>query len=86
VAAKPGEGGARAQVQQPGEWSLALWTHPARPDGILYHSRHDDDEFCAAPFDRAADAIGHPRSERLLSSTLLRGLLTRYRVSLDPRG
>jgi len=68
------------------EWSLALWAHPAQPDGILYNSRHDDDELCAALFDRASEAIGHVRSERLLSSLLLRGLLTRYRVRFDPRG
>lgn len=79
VAHGPAYGLARA-------WSLALWTHPARPDGILYHSRHDDDELCAALFDRASDAIGHVRSERLLSSPILRGLLARYLVRLDPRG
>jgi hypothetical protein len=67
-------------------WSLALWSHPARPDGILYTSRHDDGERCAALFDRAADAIAHERSERLLSSALLPGFLSRYRVSFDPRG
>jgi len=67
-------------------WSLALWSHPAQPDGILYHSRHDDVELCAALFDRVSDDVGHLRSERLLSSPLLRGFLTRYRVILDPRG
>jgi len=67
-------------------WSLALWAHPAHPDGILYNSRHDDDELCAALFDRASEAIGHVRSERLLSSPVLRGLLTRYQVRFDPRG
>jgi hypothetical protein len=67
-------------------WSLALWSHPSRPDGILYSSRHDDDEICLAVFDRASDAIHPERSERLLSSPSLPRLLLRYRVSFDPRG
>ena len=67
-------------------WPVALWSHPAHPDGILYTSRHDDGELCAVLFDRAADAIAHDRSERLLSSPLLRDLFSRYRVRFDPRG
>jgi hypothetical protein len=67
-------------------WSVALWSHPARPDGILYTSRHDNGELCAALFDRASDAVGHDRSERVLSSPVLRGLLSRYALRFDPRG
>jgi hypothetical protein len=67
------------------EWSLALWSHAARVDGILYKSRHDD-EVCAAFFDRAEDAVALASTERLLSSRLLPPLLSRYRVSFDLRG
>lgn len=66
-------------------WSLAIWSHPSAPDGILYKSRHDDDELCLALFDRASNAIYHERSERVLSGVLLPRLLWRYRVSFDPR-
>jgi hypothetical protein len=55
-------------------------------DGILYKSRHDDDEVCAAIFDRAEDALAIASTERMLSSRLLPPLLSRYRVSFDPRG
>lgn len=34
------------------DWSLALWKHPQRPDGILYRTRHDPDKKAAAFFDR----------------------------------
>jgi hypothetical protein len=67
-------------------WSLALWSHPSRPDGILYTSRHDDEEVCLALFDRASGEIYPERSERLLSSSLLHRLNSRYRVRIDPRG
>ena len=38
-------------------WALALWRHPARPDGLLYRSRLDPSRYCAAVYDRAADAL-----------------------------
>ncbi|EKX56457.1 hypothetical protein D516_2969 [Rhodobacter sp. AKP1] len=41
----------------PQAWSKALHDHPARFDGILYRSRHDDDELCLALFDRAEPDI-----------------------------
>ncbi|MGP3699438.1 RES family NAD+ phosphorylase [Rhodobacter sp. NSM] len=41
----------------PQAWSKVLHDHPARFDGILYRSRHDDDELCLALFDRAEPDI-----------------------------
>lgn len=38
-------------------WSLALWSHPSAPDGILYHSRRDPDGTVLAIFDRAGGKI-----------------------------
>ncbi len=35
-----------------GLWADALFDHPARPDGILYASRHDPSLTCLALFDR----------------------------------
>lgn len=34
------------------QWSLALFLHPAAPDGILYPARHDPSLRAAAVFDR----------------------------------
>lgn len=69
-----------------GQWSLAVWSHPSRPDGILYRSRHDDDELCVALFDRDPDALRLDGTGRLYDSPLLPSLLRRYRVSFDPVG
>jgi hypothetical protein len=33
-------------------WSLALWKHPQKPDGILYRLRHDPDKKAVALFNR----------------------------------
>ncbi|UCH95239.1 MAG: RES family NAD+ phosphorylase [Candidatus Aminicenantes bacterium] len=33
-------------------WSLALWKHPRRPEGILYRTRHDPGKKAVALFDR----------------------------------
>ena len=38
-------------------WSLALWEHPQRPDGIYWRSRFDDDRFAVALFDRAGAGV-----------------------------
>ena len=38
-------------------WALALWSHPAAPDGLLYRARHDPSRTAVAIFDRAGDAL-----------------------------
>lgn len=38
-------------------WALALWRHPARPDGLFYRARHDPSRFSVALFDRVAPAL-----------------------------
>ncbi len=38
-------------------WSLALWSHPSAPDGILYRSRRDPDDTSLAIFDRAGEKV-----------------------------
>jgi len=43
-------------------WSLALWSHPDEPDGLLYRSRHDPSRLCVALYNRAADAVAKVRS------------------------
>lgn len=56
-------------------WSLALWSHPTAPDGILYHSCRDPDDTALAIFDRAGgktrvDPLGglkEPRHRELLA-------------------
>ncbi len=67
-------------------WSLALWSHPSRPEGILYKSRHDDDELCLALFDREPSRLRVEDRGPLIGTTLLTALLRRYRVSLDESG
>jgi hypothetical protein len=68
-------------------WSLALWSHPQRPDGILYTSRHDDVEPCLALFgDRCADALEEGERQPLLRAKILPALLRRYRLGFDPSG
>ncbi|HYH81466.1 MAG TPA: RES family NAD+ phosphorylase [Longimicrobium sp.] len=67
-------------------WSLALSAHPSRPDGILYKSRHDDDELCLALFDRGPGQLRVEATAPLVGTPLLTSLLRRYRVSLDESG
>lgn len=38
-------------------WSKALHDHPARPDGLYYRARHDDDEYAVALFDRVQGCL-----------------------------
>ena len=37
--------------------ALSFWNHPEEIDGIEYRSRWDNDHFCFALFDRAANAL-----------------------------
>jgi hypothetical protein len=42
------------------KWSRALFEHPAKPDGILYGSRHDPSRQAVAVFERAKPKLGKP--------------------------
>jgi len=66
-------------------WSLALFQHPAAPDGLLYPARHDPSLRAAAVFDRVkgrwrAKDLG--RLDDPENRTLLAGLLQRYGYGL----
>jgi hypothetical protein len=65
-------------------WARALWAHPARPDGIAYRCRHDDDECAAALFDRADAALAVRGARPVRADRAWFGrTLDRYRVALD---
>jgi len=64
-------------------WSAALWHHPLSPAGILYKSRHDDDELCLALYDRFDDALEVIQTQRVLECAWLWPLLTRYGLGLN---
>jgi hypothetical protein len=59
-------------------WSLALWSHSERPDGLCWHSRLDDERLAIGIFDRARDKVGAacrgslmlPRHRQLLKDIL----------------
>ncbi len=68
-------------------WSLALWSHPSEPDGILYHSRRDPDDTALAIFDRAegktrVDLLGGLKGPR--HRELLAQIYERYGVAELP--
>jgi len=67
------------------QWALALHQHPEQPDGLLYRSRHDPSQLCAAIFDRAADELTASPLGSLADPTnaaLLADLLDAYGFSL----
>jgi hypothetical protein len=59
-------------------WSLAIWQHPATPDGLLYRARHDPSRMSVALFDRVAPpasvvvlpTLAHPQQRHLLAAIL----------------
>ena len=64
-------------------WSRALWEHGARPDGILYRSRHDDSALCVAVYDRAKDGLAIVQDHSLVEDPQrLARLLKRYGLGL----
>lgn len=67
------------------QWALALFRHPAAPDGIYYPSRHDPQRACAALFDRPGIDVSAVDLGTLLDRThadLLHTLLSTYRFGL----
>ena len=66
-------------------WGATLWAHPAQPDGIVWRSRLDDDQFCVALFDRCRGALMVSASEPLLADKPRFGaLIERYRMAVIP--
>ena len=65
-------------------WSKALADHPARPHGIAYHARHDDEALCYALFDRAAVALREAERHVDLDHDWFWRLARRYKIGLAP--
>jgi hypothetical protein len=66
-------------------WGAALWAHPVQPDGIVWRSRLDDDQFCVALFDRCREALTVQASEPLLADRpRFDALIERYRMAVIP--
>ncbi len=49
----------------PQRWAAALHAHPDTVDGLVYMSRHVNDERAVVVFHRAASKLGTPRYQRL---------------------
>ena len=69
------------------EWSRALWSHPAKPDGICYASRHDPKQVSVALFERARADL-KPRLIGCLGArnmdTMVAQALDHYELGLIP--
>lgn len=65
-------------------WATAFWSHPDRPDGIVYRSSHDDDQHALVLFDRAEGAIDGGASAPLMDDPhMLKKILDRYDLALN---
>ena len=56
-----------ARYSLAGAWSLALWSHKNKPDGLIYHSRYNPEHLCAAVFDRPGLTFTVVQSKPLLA-------------------
>lgn len=65
-------------------WSLALKEHPVAADGILYRSRHDNDQICYALFDAAGAKIGELNRTVDLDTDWFWELAETYRLGRPP--
>lgn len=64
-------------------WAKALHDHPARPDGLAYTARHDDEALCFALFDRAGDALAEKARDVALDADWFWDLAEIYGVGLS---
>lgn len=74
--------GAHAVAQQ---WSRALWSHPSRPDGLLYRARYEPSCLSVALFGRTRRHVrAQPRGSLFAREhrALLAQILDRYGFSL----
>lgn len=64
-------------------WAQALHDHPQAPDGIMYRSRYDNDEFAVALFSRCALSLDGGISQGLTDDAKLLGsIFDRYDLAL----
>jgi hypothetical protein len=73
--------------QTTGKWSRALFSHPGKPDGIIYRSRHNPNYKSVALFDRCQSRVKVKVSQELMSAALSRWTLKqirKYDLALEP--
>lgn len=63
------------------QWSLALYQHPERPDGILYHSRLNEMP-CVAVYDRAIAKLHCNKILRIMDYSRQGEIFAEYRIKL----
>ena len=67
------------------QWSRALHSHPSKPDGIRYPSRHDHTRVAYAIYSRSASSFKVGTIGSLMAAsnrTLLNDILALYKVEL----
>jgi hypothetical protein len=68
----------------PQAWSKALLGHSAKPHGIAYYARHDDEALCYALYDVAAPAIKEQEKRTDLDDDWFWRLAMQYNVGMSP--
>ena len=63
-------------------WSLALWRHPQKPDGIIYRANHDNDQICLALYEHTRKHVRVVAMQRLRNEPSLAELLDHYGVGI----
>ena len=63
-------------------WSIALWRHPQKPDGIIYRANHDNDQICLALFGHTRKHVRVVKTVPPGSEPFLAELLDHYGVGI----
>jgi hypothetical protein len=71
-----------ARYTVPRQWSLAVWKHPRRVDGIRYVSRFMNSELAVALFDRCADRLVVHHTQPLIEHPDLPRILDLFNVGI----
>ena len=66
-------------------WSMAIHTHPAKVDGILYMSRHVNDKQAAVIYDRARSELRLASYTPLLKARDIRRVIADLKISFEYR-
>ena len=71
-----------ARYTVPRQWSLALWRHPRRVDGIRYVSRFMNSQLAVALFDRCEDRLVVHHTQPLIEHPDLPRILDLFNVGV----